>query len=376
MERGKIKFKLEVSIISLMVLLVCLYISIFLAHYTYNTDFPLYYSTAKKILDSNTPNIEIYNIDTANKYSIPEDMEIASFPYSMPAAYIISPLALIPYFKAKSAMIFINILMYLAAITIALQLGGLSDQWFAYTLAILCLWPPFIQNMRLGQINAIILFLIAVGVFAAAKNRPILCGIFLAIASLFKLFPIGIAMLLGIKNRRIFASCLLAFVISFLIPGSPKWIEAISSYPRYYNHYNPIYLWLKQFGFIWFWIYAATIAGFSAFIAYRARSKNYLILTSFAIPSVLLTMPIIEYAHFTLLMFSYAYLIASARRSNRLLLTTIFISLIIISISFFFPKLSLPVYMIKSFRLLGLFLLWAALLYNLISVHISNNQTA
>lgn len=363
MEKDNRKFKL---IFSVVVLLVCFYFSVFLSHYTYNTDFGLYYSTAKKILDSNTPISSIYDIDTVDKYSIPEAIENAGFPYSMPAAYIMAPLAFMPYFKAKSVLIFINILMYLAAIAIALRLGGASGRWFAYPLALLCLWPPFIQNIRLGQINAIILFLIALAVLAATKNRPTICGIFLAIAALFKLFPIGIAMVLGIKNWRIFVSCLLAFVISFLIPGSPKWIEAISSYPRYYNHYNPIYLCLKQFGFIWFWIYAATIAGFSALIAYRAKDKNYLILTSFAIPAVLLTMPIIEYAHFTLLTFSYAYLLVSAKRSNRLLLTSIVLSFIMIGIPFFLAQLLLlKIIVSKVIMLLGLFVGWAALAYNL-----------
>ena len=370
MEKSNRKFKL---IFSVVVLLVCFYFSVFLSHYTYNTDFGLYYSTAKKILDSNTPNISIYDIDTVDKYSIPEAIENAGFPYSMPVAYIMAPLALMPYFKAKAVMIFINILMYLSAITIALKMGRASGRWFAYPLALLCLWWPFIQNMRQGQVNGILLFLIALAVLAATKNRPSICGIFLAIAALFKLFPIAIAMMLGIKNWRIFASCIFVFVISFLIPGSPKWIEAISGYPRYYIHYSLIYLWLKQFSFIWFWIYASIIAGFSALVVYRAKDANYPILTSFAIPAVFLTMPILEITHFTLLPFSYAYLLVSAKRSNRLLINSIFISFIMISISFFSKErlfsineeLLFSINTAKVIRFLGLSVFWAALAYNL-----------
>ncbi|MCJ7542718.1 MAG: DUF2029 domain-containing protein, partial [Desulfobacterales bacterium] len=169
MEKSNRKFKL---IFSVVVLLVCFYFSVFLSHYTYNTDFEAYYYAASTILDPNTPNISVYDIDTVNKYSIPEAIENAGFPYSMPAAYIMAPLALIPYFKAKAVMIFINILMYLAAITIALKMGDASGRWLAYPLALLCLWWPFIQNMRQGQVNGILLFLIALAVFAATKNRP------------------------------------------------------------------------------------------------------------------------------------------------------------------------------------------------------------
>jgi hypothetical protein len=370
MEKSNRKFKL---IFSAVVLLACFYFSVFLSHYTYYTDFGLYYSTAKKILDSNTPNTSIYDIDTADKYSIPEAIENAGFPYSMPAAYIMAPLALMPYFKAKAAMIFINILMYLAAIAIALRLGSASGRWFAYPLVLLCLWWPFIQNMRQGQVNGILLFLIALAILAATKDLPAICGIFLAIAALFKLFPIAIAMMLGIKNWRIFASCIFIFAISFLIPGSPKWIEAINSYPRYYIHYSFIYSWLKEFGFIWFWIYAATIASFSALVVYRAKDANYPTLTSFAIPAVFLTMPILEITHFTLLPFSYAYLLISAKKSNPLLITSIFISFIMISISFFSQELLFvikkellfSINTAKVIRFLGLSVLWVALTYNL-----------
>jgi hypothetical protein len=146
MEKSNRKFKL---IFSAVVLLACFYFSVFLSHYTYYTDFAVYYYASSTILDPNTPNISVYNIDTVNKYSIPEATQLHgfSFIYSMPVAYIMAPLALMPYFKAKAAMIFINILMYLAAIAIALRFGGASGRWFAYPLAFLCLWWPFIGSV-------------------------------------------------------------------------------------------------------------------------------------------------------------------------------------------------------------------------------------
>ena len=346
-------------ILGVMVLLVCFYFSVFLAHYTRNTDFPIFYYASKTILDPNATYISVYDIDIGNKYSIPETTKIRAFIYSIPVAYIMAPLALMPYSKAKSAMIFINILMYLAAITIILRIGGASGRWFIYPLALSCLWPPFIQNMRLGQVNAILLFLVSVAVFAAIKNRPILCGIFLAIATLFKIFPLAIAMVLGIKNWRIFISCVVALGASFLIPGSLKWFHAFNNI--YAGSYAPIYLWLKQFGLGWFWVYAALIAGFTAFIAYRTKDTDYPLLTSFAIPAVFLTMPIMEYYHLTLLTFSYSYIITTSKRSSRLLLTSVIISFMLISTSFFFFKL-LFLKIVVSF---GLFVFWAALAYNL-----------
>jgi hypothetical protein len=358
-------------IATIIILFFCFCFSVFLSHYTINTDFAQYYSVANKIFDSNAPNISVYDIDTANKYLIPEATEFHGFPYSMFAAYIMAPLALIPYFKAKAAMIFINILMYLAAIAIVLRLAGASGRWFVYPFALFCLWPPFIENMRQGQINAMLLFLIAFAAFAATKNRPNWCGFFLAIAALFKVFPLAIAMVLGIKNWRIFSSCLIAFVISFFIPGSLKWFQAISNNLARYNFlYNPIYSWLQQFSPVWFWVYAFTIASCSALVAYRARDANYPILTSFAIHAVLLIIPIIEYAHLTLLALPYAYIIVSSKRSNRMLRTIVFLSLIMLSIPFFPVKLFLfKIIAPQVLMLLGLFVVWAALAENLFFCH-------
>jgi len=358
MEKSNNKFKL---IFSGVVLLVCFYFSVFLSHYTYNTDFAVFYYAASTILDPNTPNISVYDIDTTNKYSIPEATQSHGFTfiYSMPVAYIIAPLALMSYFKAKAVMIFINIMLYLSAIAIVLRMGKASGRWFAYPLALLCLWWPFIQNMRQGQVNGILLFLIALAVFAATKNRPTICGIFLAIAALFKLFPIAIAMLLGLKNWRIFASCIVAFSVSFIIPGSLKWFQAIGNI--YGGSYAPIYLWLKQISLVWFWVYAATIAGFSALVVYRAKDANYPLLTSFAIPAVFLTMPIMEYYHLTLLSFSYSYLIVTTKKSIHLLIVSIIFTFILINTSFLFFNLSVLNIIVS----LSLFVFWAALAYNL-----------
>lgn len=358
MKKSNRKFKL---IFSGVVLLGCFYFSVFLSHYTYYTDFAVYYYAASTILDPNTPNISVYDIDTTNKYSIPEATQSHGFTfiYSMPVAYMMAPLALLPYFKAKAVMIFINMLMYLGAITITLKMGGASGRWFAYPLAFLCLWWPFIQNMRQGQVNGILLFLIAIAVFAAIKNRPTICGVFLAVAALFKLFPIAIAMMLGIKNWRVFAGCIVIFGISFIIPGSLKWYQAMGNI--YGGSYAPVYLWLKQFGFGWYWIYAAIIAGFSALFVYRAKSAGYPLITSFAIPAVFLTMPIMEYYHLTLLAFSYSYIIITTKKSSHLLIASVILSFILINISFFFFNV-LDRNIIVS---LSLFVLLIALAYNL-----------
>jgi hypothetical protein len=336
-----------------MVFTACFLLAVFLSHYTENTDFAVFYYAAKTILDPNIPNYFIYHIDTANIYSLPEAR--GNFVYSIPAAYIMSPLALLPYYKAKAAMIFINILMYLAAVAIILHMGGASGRWFFYPLALSFLWPPFIQNLRLAQVNAILFFLITVSVLFAQKTRPILCGTVLAIATTFKLFPVAVAMVLGIKNWRIFLTSILVFCAFLFIPNSVKWFQALK---HIYLSYNPLYLWLKPFGIGLFWIFAVTVAGLTALIVFQSDDTNYPLFTSFAIPAIFLTMPIFEYHHLTLLILSYTYLIVSLKWSNRLIPISIFISMILISIS---PFLFSDMLFSKAIVVLGLFIIWLAL---------------
>ena len=346
------KFKL---ILTTIILLLCLFFSIFLSRYTYNSDFAVFYHASSTILDPGRPNTSVYEIGDASTYSIPEAIgKNHIFVYSMAVAYIMTPLALMPYYTAKSAMIFINILLYLAAISIVLKLGNASGRWFSYSLALLCLWSPWIQDLRQGQVNAILLFLIAVAVLAAVKNRSNLCGILLAFATLFKLFPIAIAMVFGIKNWRIFISCIVCFAVSFLIPGSFKWFQAISNI---YPAHNPIYLWLKPLGLGYFVFYVVVIAGLTALFAYRMKIVNYPMLASLAIPAVFLTMPIVEFNHLAILPFSYAYLIAFFKTSNRLLLICLLLSFLLISAPFFIVT-SMSV---KVFAFLGLMVLWVGL---------------
>jgi hypothetical protein len=332
-------------------------ISKFIAQHGTAADFPIFYYAASTILDNNSPHSAVYEIDYKNKYNIPEPRPLhIDFIYSLPAAYILSPIALMPYYTAKSAMIFTNIMMYLGGVIIALRLGKASERPFLYLLSFSCLWFPFIKNLVFGQVNAILFFLIAVAVLLATKNRPIWCGILLGIAMLFKLFPVAIAMVLGLKNWRIFAACALIFCGSLIIPGSLQWFSVIGNiHPA---GYTPIYLWLKEYSIIWYVCYAGSIAGITALVAYQSRQESYPVLASYAVPAMFLTMPLVQYNHLTILMFPFVYLLTVSlqkisEKSNILQIFSIIISMAII-------QLQLP-----FSRLFGLYLLWIVLTWRL-----------
>jgi hypothetical protein len=351
--RGKI-------LLAVGLMLCVLLISRYLSRFTVETDFPVFYYAASTVLDPNSPDNSVYEIDRTDKYSIPE--RLPQFIYSLPAAYFLAPLALMPYYEAKTALIFLNILAYIASLMLVLLANKASGRRLVYPLAVACLWFPFIQDMRAGQINAMLLFFLVLAGLFASRDRPTLSGVFLGVAALFKLYPIGIAMVLGVEKRRILIFCLLTVGVSFLLPGSTAWLSAAG---KVYKDYTPAYLLLSRWGDLCFGLYAAIIAGTTAMIVNRSEEHNYLLFMSFAIPAVFLTMPITEYYHLTLLAFSFTYLLTSSNKKEHLLILSTCLSIILISIAFFFNHfshhfISRPV-LSNTLVFVGLFVFWAAM---------------
>lgn len=324
--------------------LLCLGIASFVADFTYNTDFHVFYYAASTILDPERPASAVYELDTANPYNVPEYWS-AHFIFSLAAAYLMAPLALLPPLAAKTTIILFDILSYLCAVYIVLRLGGASERLTAWGLGLSCLWFPFIQDLRFTQINSILLLLVALAVLSATKNRPWLGGVLLGVAALFKLFPLAVAMVLGLKNWRIGAACFTVFGASFLIPGSVKWFSAI---PNLHNFEQQAkYLVFGEYGLIWYALWVVIVAGLTALFAYRYPMPDYPLLAAFAIPAMFLAAPIMEYPHVTLLAFPYAFLAASAAKFPRCMLAPVSASALLVFVA--------------PFALAGMFILWASL---------------
>ena len=307
--------KMDRIFLGILTLILSIYIAVLIGNRFRDTDFPVFYSAARVINEKNISNTEIYDIDLISKFTIPEETTSVAYIYSMAAAYILSPLGLMPYWAAKATMIFLNIILYSLSIYIVLKLEGAQGRYLAWTMGLLFLWPPNIDNLCFGQINGILLFLITLAALAATKNHPYWSGIMLGIASLFKIFPLVVAMVFGLKNWRIILACLAVLVLSFIVPGSFEWIPAIQNI--YVGAYSQMYLYLKQFSIIWFVMYSAIIAGITAFTVFCTKTCDYIVYTVLAIPAIFLAIPMVEYYHFTLLGFTYAYLVINAKKLPR-----------------------------------------------------------
>ena len=345
--------------------------SIFIANLAAGTDFPVFYYAACTICDPSSSNIMIYDENPFNKYSVPDNEFQAKndFLYSMPIAFILSPLCFLSYYNAKAVLIFLGIFCYLLAIAITLHLNEAKNRWFVYPLTLSFLFFPFINNVLLSQINSLILVLVSFSTFFAVTKRPYLCGSLLAFAGLFKIYPIAIAMVLGLKNWRIIVSCSFVFVLSFLIPDSLEWIHAISNV----NKTHAAFLFLTL-GTYWFMLYAVTIALLTAYIVLRTKNTNFPLLVSFAIPAVFLTMPIIEYHHLVLMAQPYIYVLTKYK-TDRFLIGFLILSFIFISAALFFgdftnsPEKHL---FSKILRTFGLLSFWGALAKKIIDDSITH----
>ena len=295
-----------------------IFVSAIFSYRGHNTDFPLFYYVASTILDPKSSNEDVYRYpeDRGNKYSIPEEKEVKDpFLYSIPAAYFLAPLALMPYYTAKTTMIFLNMVAYLFAVPIILQLADVSGRWIVRGMAISCLWLPFLHTLGYAQINALILLLVALAVLAVTRGYPYLCGALFAFASLFKLFPLAIALIIGLRNRRVLVGFSVVLGASFLVPGSTKWISTVSNFVNE-EVSLPTYLWLNAINPILVFLYPVLIGAVTALITIIAKDDDYPLLASFAIPAVFLAMPRLGYYHLTLLVFTYGYLFASKKYRN------------------------------------------------------------
>src|SRR4030066_582563 len=287
-----------------------IFVSSFFSRKIYNTDFPIYYFVAAPILDPRASPEDVYRYpeDTENKYSIPERIDVRErFLYSLVAAYLLAPLGWLPYYTAKAVMIFFNIAAYLCAVVLILKMGNVSDRWVAWGAGISCLWLPFLHTLGGGQINGLILLLVAAAVLAATRGHPYLCGALFALAALLQLFPIAIALVLGLRSRRILAGFAVLFGASFLIPGATEWISRIINFLREDTNL-PAYEWLKSMHPLLVVIIPILIGGITAIVTVLSNGTDYPMLASFAIPAVFLSMPRLGYYHLTVLVFTYGYL--------------------------------------------------------------------
>lgn len=271
------------------------------------TDFPAFYYAAKAILDPTLPNAAVYSQEIKNVILTQKGLQATgdSFVYSVPAAYVLAPLGLLPYVAAKTVFSLISLVLYIIGVVIVVRyLAGVSGNHLVGILMLALLWAPFIDNQTWNQTNGIIFFILVVAVWLAVVNRPYLGGAVFAVACLFKLFPIIVALALGVKNWRIPAACVAVLGASFLIPGSVEWFTALDS--NLHRLYSVFY----KLGLVWYGIIVAAAGSLTFWLIYRYRNADHALIASLALFLFPVVLPINETHQMTLLVFGIAYFLA------------------------------------------------------------------
>lgn len=286
--------------------------SVWCAEFTSLTDFEAFYRTGNIILNEDLPAGDVYRSDQqfVDQHSSADDEFFVQFRYSMLAAYLFTPLALFSYDTANAIFIFINIIAYLVSVFLVLRSQNATGRWFLYPLVLSILWMPFIQNIRWGQVNALLLLFITVGILAARSDRFIWAGVVLAVATLFKPFALAVTMVMCIKEWRIAFSFVAVMAATLIIlPGTVDWFHSFLWPPHPWFCYSAMYSYLNSFGPYYFWIYALIIGGLTAMVALYHREQDYMTIGSLAIPAAFLAMPVLEIQYPTVLVFTYVWLL-------------------------------------------------------------------
>lgn len=311
-------WKDRIAAIAVSALSLCLlfWLSFYIANFTSTTDFPVFYSTAKTVLEKGVSSDLIYSIDSSFRSDIPEQHDpAASFIYSKAAAVVLSPLGALPYYPAKAVMIFLNMIAYLVGIRIVLNLFGLGAKKLMVVWGASFFWPPFIHVIRQSQVDGILFLLLAGAIFYASRKNCAAAGSLLGAAMLFKIFPLALAMLLAVRERKILAWCLAVFFASFIIPSSFDWFSAIPSvHPR---AWSSLYLFWEGKSVFLYVAYSIFVGGVTAAIAFKAKDLSLVQIYVISLPAIYLTMPVVEYGHLTSLAITILYVLSKAASVNK-----------------------------------------------------------
>jgi len=294
----------------ILMVIFCTYFSLQAANNSPTRDFAAFYYGSKVVLDSSLPNSSAYDGDLIpslySKYEIP--IEPLEYLYSIPVAYLLSPITLFSYTSAKIVWSILSLVIYLLSVILILRWRWVSGAQFNVLLSVSLIWIPIYLNQFWLQSNSLILFLIVIALLAASKQRHYLSGSVLALAALFKLFPLAIAMVLGLKNWRIIVGFVVVFGLSMLIPGSTDWFTRIAEV--HHPNYTTTYRLLDD---NWVYVYVIVIAGITALVTWLKRDADYAMLAAIAIPAALLTSPVVGGYYLVIAIFSYVYLFTVER---------------------------------------------------------------
>ena len=165
------------------------------------SDFSVYLGAARHLADGSTP------------------WSQAGYLYPPLTAILVLPLSGLGYVAARKAWFLLMVAALVAASMILGRVIGSSRGGAAAGLALLAVMGLLEENLVLGQPNPLILFFLAVSLWAAQRQKPTGEGLGIGLAAALKLWPAALA-IVPLVNRRYRAVVVagLAFVAVGILP--------------------------------------------------------------------------------------------------------------------------------------------------------------
>jgi alpha-1,2-mannosyltransferase len=150
----------------------------------------------------------------ARANGFPQIMEFINPPFS---AVAMAPLAMIPWEWAYLIWQIIIIVLTASAVFLAVQLvpSGRKLETFVLVFAAACFFFPFRHSLVCGQINVLILFVWALGVYLLKRQWPMASGLCFALGTVLKIQPVVAVPLLALRRQWRWLGAYVAGVVAF-----------------------------------------------------------------------------------------------------------------------------------------------------------------
>jgi hypothetical protein len=169
------------------------------AERAYVGDFPSYYYAAMALTRGEDP----YSLEVLARLAAADGYGFEPFAYLYPPlfALLFVPLTLLPLHTAYLVWSALSLGATVAAVPLLWWAVDGGRPALVAASALVAVYGPLRQNLVMGQCNAVLLLLIAVGLLALARRQQVGGGLALGLATAIKMSP-GLLLVLALFNRR------------------------------------------------------------------------------------------------------------------------------------------------------------------------------
>jgi hypothetical protein len=195
------------------------------------TDFFINY-TAATVLDEGGNIYDVASLREASQLAEPPatsfDFGSLFVTYITPPFHVLLLLPFVPlgYDNARTAFLLLNHVLLFSSLAIILRASRadwLRSPQLPFALLLVFTLEPIYVSLELGQVDSVILFLIAVSLWAYKSGRNIIVGLCLALAAMIKLSP-ALLIVYFLWKREF--SILVSALVTALLVGTISWMAA------------------------------------------------------------------------------------------------------------------------------------------------------